>query len=66
MKQTIRPPKGWRILKPGTVIKKGDKFYGYFEEAWMITSAQGTKVRPPEKRVFVLAYARKIKRKASQ
>jgi hypothetical protein len=66
MKQTIRPPKGWRLLRPGTVIKKGDKYYGLLTYKWEKSSAIGQTVRPSNGYVFVAAYARKIKRKASK
>lgn len=53
--KTPKAPKGYRKLKPGTIIKAGDLYYNVFGE-WAETCAIG------EKSISIL-YARKIKKK---
>lgn len=41
MKSELKVPKGWRVLKKGTVIKEGDKFDSV---GWWDTGAIGKRV----------------------
>jgi hypothetical protein len=68
MKQTIRPPKGFRIMRNGEKpdVRKGDVVFIY-GSGWTTTAYDGSRTaRQLMDRPVIQAYARKIKRKASQ
>ncbi len=39
-------PKGWRLLKDGDIIQKGDKYYNPNNGCWIETSMIGDKMGP--------------------
>ena len=63
MKTKIKAPKGWRVMRKGTLLKTGDKFFhgGY----WYCTKIAGFKVgwdESLEERSGGAAYIRRIKK----
>lgn len=40
-------PKGWRRLRRGTTIRKGDKLWVHGHEVWGCTSYAGEKIGTP-------------------
>jgi hypothetical protein len=68
MKQTTRPPKGYRIMRNGERpdVRKGDVVFIY-GSGWTTTVYNGELTALElMKRPVIQAYARKIKRKASK
>lgn len=55
MTDKLKILKGWKKLRRGSVIKRGDRFWSIFYQEWMLTQAQGEHVQSHN------VYIRKVK-----
>jgi hypothetical protein len=58
--QKVKPPKGWRLMKPHHIIRKGDKFCGVSTGNWYQESGDGVGYSVSYYDGFVRGYARRI------